>query len=160
MSSIIITIFHVLLLVSQDAGRLLSQMTRQPLLLTTRRTIFTHLQQPTTSRITAYWNSLPGYNSLCSVALNQLLRKPEKQVASSQPSRSVTLVSRLGKRKSVKSVTKRFRRVKGGFLKRWRSGKTHLMRKKSSRRRWRLRGSVLVKSKTHLKVLNKMMYKH
>lgn len=77
-----------------------------------------------------------------------------------QTCRNITIVSRLGKRKSCKSVLKRFRRVKGGYLKRWRSGMVHKQRKKSSWRKFRLRGSVLVKNKTQLKTLNKMMYKH
>jgi len=74
--------------------------------------------------------------------------------------RHITSVSRLGKRKSSKSVLKRFRRVKGGFLKRWRSGMVHKQIKKSSWRKFRLRGSILVKRPSHLKTLNKMMYKH
>ena len=77
----------------------------------------------------------------------------------SQPNRGITVVSRLGKRKSCKSVRRRFFRVKGGLLKRWRAGKVHKMRKKSSWRRFRLRGSVLVKNKSQLKTLNKMLYK-
>ena len=77
-----------------------------------------------------------------------------------QQVRYITVISRLGKRKSCKSVLKRFRRVKGGLLKRWRAGMVHKQRKKSSWRRFRLRGSVLVKNKTQLRTLNKMMYKH
>lgn len=79
---------------------------------------------------------------------------------SGQQRRTITLVSRLNKRKSCRAVLKRFRRVKGGYLKRWRSGMVHKQRKKSSWRKFRLRGSVLVKNKTQLKTLNKMMYKH
>lgn len=75
-------------------------------------------------------------------------------------SREITIVSRLGKRKSCKAVLKRFRRVRGGLLKRRRSGKIHKQRKKSSWRRFRLRGNVLVKRKTHIKLLNKMMFKY
>ena len=59
-----------------------------------------------------------------------------------------------------KAVLKRFRRVRGGLLKRRRSGKVHKQRKKSSWRRFRLRGNVLVKRKTHIKLLNKMMFKY
>ena len=75
-------------------------------------------------------------------------------------SREITVVSRLGKRKSCKAVSKRFRRVRGGLFKRRRPGKVHKQRKKSSWRRFRLRGNVLVKRKTHLILLNKMMYKY
>nr|XP_047133269.1 uncharacterized protein LOC124811527 [Hydra vulgaris] len=74
--------------------------------------------------------------------------------------KSITTKSRLGKIKSCKAVLKRFRRVRGGYLKRWRPGKHHKMLKKSSWRKFRLRGSILVKRKSHLRVLNKMMYKH
>lgn len=74
--------------------------------------------------------------------------------------RTITVVSRLGKRKSCKSALKRFRRVKGGYLKRWRSGMVRKQRKKSSWRKFRLRGSVLVRNRAQLKTLNKMMYKH
>lgn len=73
--------------------------------------------------------------------------------------RGITVISRLGKRKTCKSVRKRFFRVKDGYLKRWRTGKVHKQRKKSSWRRFRLRGSVLVKNKSQLKTLNKMMAK-
>ena len=76
-----------------------------------------------------------------------------------QACRNITVVSRCGKRKTCKAVLKRFRRVKGGLLKRWRSGKVQKMRKKNSWKRFRLRGSVLVTNKTQLKTLNKMMYK-
>lgn len=77
-----------------------------------------------------------------------------------QQSRTITIVSRLGKRKTSKSVLKRFRRVRGGYLKRWRSGMVKKQRKKSSWRKFRLRGSILVKRKSQLRTLNKMMYKH
>jgi len=77
-----------------------------------------------------------------------------------QQRRSITTVSRLGKRKTCKAVLKRFRRVRGGYLKRWRSGMVKKQRKKSSWRKFRLRGSILVKRPSHLRTLNKMMYKY
>ena len=77
-----------------------------------------------------------------------------------QSKRTITVVSRLGKRKTCKSVLKRFRRVKGGYLKRWRSGMVKKQRKKSSWRKFRLRGSILVKRPSQLRTLNKMMYKY
>lgn len=84
----------------------------------------------------------------------------KNNVMNSESRRTITVVSRLGKRKTCKAVLDRFRRVKGGYLKRWRSGMVKKQRKKSSWRKFRLRGSILVKRSTHLRTLNKMMYKY
>ncbi len=70
--------------------------------------------------------------------------------------RGAVFCSRRGKRKTVKSVTKRFKRLRSGKLLRWKAGKNHNMRKKSSNQRRRLRRPVVVKGK-QLRKLNKMI---
>jgi len=70
--------------------------------------------------------------------------------------RNITLISKRGKKKSVKSVVKRFKRLGCGALKRWRSGKNHNMRKKSTNQKRRLRKPVIVRGR-QLRKLNKML---
>ncbi len=72
------------------------------------------------------------------------------------PTRGVVIRSKLGKRKSVKSVAKRFIRTGSGKLKYWPAGKTHNMLAKSLKRRKQLRKPRYA-SKTQLKTLNKMI---
>lgn len=71
-------------------------------------------------------------------------------------SRSITIMSKLGKRKTCKAVAKRFLRTGKGKLKRWRAGKNHLMMNKSNKRRKQLKKPTYV-SKQQLKLLNKML---
>ena len=70
--------------------------------------------------------------------------------------RKITIYSKRGKKKSVKAVVKRFKRLGSGALKRWRSGKHHNMRKKSTNQKRRLRKPVIVKGR-QLRKLNKML---
>ena len=70
--------------------------------------------------------------------------------------RNIVTYSKRGKRKSVKAVVKRFKRLGSGALKRWRSGKNHNMRKKSTNQKRRLRKPVIVKGR-QLRKLNKML---
>jgi len=109
-----------------------------------------------------YMSSLRIANSVTrsSSQLSKQVANPSTMLPLLHQSCNITVVSRLGKRKTCKSVLKRFRRVRGGYLKRWRSGMVKKQRKKSSWRKFRLRGSILVKRKSQLRTLNKMMYKH
>ena len=70
--------------------------------------------------------------------------------------RHVVKYSKLGKRKTVKAVAKRFHRTGSGKLKYWPAGKVHNMLAKSRDRRRKLRKAKYV-SKTQLKILNKMI---
>ncbi len=70
--------------------------------------------------------------------------------------RTVTKYSKLGKRKTVKSVAKRFIRTGSGKLKYWPAGKVHNMLAKSRKRRLQLRKARYA-NKTQLKTLNKMI---
>ena len=70
--------------------------------------------------------------------------------------RNITIISKRGKRKTVKGVIKRFKRLGSGALKRWRSGKNHNMRKKSTNQKRRLRKPVIVTGR-QLRKLNKMV---
>ena len=73
------------------------------------------------------------------------------------PARTLTYYSRRkGKRKTVKSVIRRFRRTGSGKWKRWQAGKNHFNSKKSSQRRSRLRRYVIC-NKQQTKLLNKMV---
>ena len=99
-------------------------------------------------------------HSLLTKRMLTLMKPTRSLLQQQQQMRSITTVSRLGKRKTCKAVLKRFRRVRGGYLKRWRSGMVKKQRKKSSWRKFRLRGSILVKRPSHLRTLNKMMYKY
>ena len=71
-------------------------------------------------------------------------------------SRNVVTCSKLGKRKTVKSVAKRFQRTGSGKLKFWPPGKTHNMLAKLPKKRRQLRKARYV-TKTQLKTLNKMI---
>ncbi len=70
--------------------------------------------------------------------------------------RTVTKYSKLGKRKTVKAVAKRFIRTGSGKLKYWPPGKVHNMLAKSRKRRLQLRKPRYA-TKTQLKTLNKMI---
>lgn len=70
--------------------------------------------------------------------------------------RTVTKYSKLGKRKTVKSVAKRFIRTGSGKLKYWPAGKVHNMLAKSRKKRLQLRKARYA-TKTQLKTLNKMI---
>ncbi len=70
--------------------------------------------------------------------------------------RTVTKYSKLGKRKTVKSVAKRFMRTGTGKLKYWPAGKVHNMLAKSRKKRLQLRKARYA-TKTQLKTLNKMI---
>ena len=70
--------------------------------------------------------------------------------------RNVNFFSKKGKKKTVKSVTKRFKRMGSGALKRWRAGKNHNMRKKSHNQKRRLKKPVIVKGR-QLRKLNQMI---
>ncbi|XP_065883117.1 large ribosomal subunit protein bL35m-like [Dysidea avara] len=73
------------------------------------------------------------------------------------PVRSLVYYSRRGgKRKTVKSVIRRFRRTGSGKWKRWQAGRTHHMTKKSAKRKTRLRRYVIC-NKQQTKLLNKMV---
>ena len=52
--------------------------------------------------------------------------------------------NKMGKLKTNKSVSKRFRRTKTGKFKRMRAGKRHLLEGKSSKRKRHLRGTAIV----------------
>lgn len=72
------------------------------------------------------------------------------------PVRGVVFFSKLGKRKTVKAVAKRFKRTGSGALKFWRPGKNHRMLVKSGRASRELRKPRYA-NKTQLKMLNKML---
>ena len=97
--------------------------------------------------------ALPNLSCLMGASENILLTNTE--VCRSQ-TRGVNFCSKLGKRKTVKSVAKRFKRLGSGMLKRWRAGKNHNMRKKSTNQKRRLKRPVIVKGK-QLRKLNKMI---
>ena len=101
------------------------------------------------------------FTSLIPRSVLQQTTAPTQQMAMI-PSRSLVIQSRnKGIRKSVKSVRKRFIPVTCPVthletFKRLRSCKTHKMVKKSSRRKWRLRGMVLLRNKTQIKKIKAM----
>lgn len=70
--------------------------------------------------------------------------------------RNVVFCSKLGKRKTVKAVAKRFKRTGTGKLKYWKSGKNHKMLAKTKRSSRELRKPCYV-TNTQLKTLNKML---
>ena len=70
--------------------------------------------------------------------------------------RHVNFFSKKGKRKTVKSVAKRFKRLRSGALLRWRACRNHNMRKKSTSQKRRLRKPVVVTGR-QLRKLNKMI---
>ena len=73
------------------------------------------------------------------------------------PERSIVYCSRRrGKRKTVKSIIRRFRRTGSGKWKRWQAGRTHNMTKKSAKRKTRLKRYVIC-NKQQTKLLNKMV---
>ena len=78
------------------------------------------------------------------------------QLPAQQQTRGVVIFSKLGKRKTVKAVAKRFRRTGSGKLKYWPPGKTHNMLAKSRDKRRHLRKARYA-NKTQLKTLNKML---
>ena len=80
----------------------------------------------------------------------------ENSVCAYIPARSVVRYSKLGKRKTVKAVAKRFIRTGSGKLKYWPAGKTHNMLAKSRNKRRQLRKARYA-NKTQLKTLNKMI---
>eukprot|EP00111_Clytia_hemisphaerica_P006625 TCONS_00019180-protein len=148
--------------------RTIASTTRCPKqLLSTRCSLAVHLTQNLTQRtfgrslFTAAQSGFKAPLSNSSPLVQNVWRlSPLVTISQHQSKRTITVVSRLGKRKTCKSVLKRFRRVKGGYLKRWRSGMVKKQRKKSSWRKFRLRGSILVKRPSQLRTLNKMMYKY
>jgi large subunit ribosomal protein L35 len=64
----------------------------------------------------------------------------------------------MGKLKTNKSVSKRFRVTKSGKFKRMRAGKRHLLESKPSKRKRQLRKSVLVTHGTEASLRRLMPY--
>ena len=70
--------------------------------------------------------------------------------------RTVVNYSKLGKKKTVKAVARRFRRTGSGKLKFWPAGNVHNLLSKSHNYRRRVKKARYV-NKTQLKTLNKML---
>lgn len=64
----------------------------------------------------------------------------------------------MGKLKTNKSTSKRFRRTKSGKFKKARAGKRHLAQGKSTNRKRKLRKSDLVKGRLNLQLRRLMPY--
>merc|ERR1712113_1250537 len=106
--------------------------------------------------LTASWKTPLLLQSNSSIL--HLSRLPETV----QPTRGLVIKSRRdGVKKSVKAVRKRFIPTKCPYtgletFKRLRGGLVHGNRKKSTRRKFKLRGMVLVRNASQIKTLKKM----
>lgn len=92
----------------------------------------------------------------CGLSNTLLLRTLQHAPRSHTQTRTVTMFSKKGKRKTVKAVAKRFIRTGSGKLKYWPAGKVHNMLAKSRKKRRQLRKAKYV-NKTMQKTLNKMI---
>jgi len=101
------------------------------------------------------FNSFRLFNCLNNAHRYSCSKKSQTSVI--VPVRTIVYCSRLrGKRKTVKSVIRRFRRTGSGKWKRWQAGRTHNMTKKSAKRKARLKRYVIC-NKQQTKLLNKMV---
>ncbi|XP_078409988.1 large ribosomal subunit protein bL35m isoform X2 [Cetorhinus maximus] len=114
-----------------------------------------HVQSPTISTVTKLGAPLDS-NIICAHKLSALKSVPHHAPSFQQPVRALTYCSlRKGKRKSVKSVVKRFLRLHCGLWVRRKAGyKKRLWKKRATRKR-RLRQHVFC-NRTQSKMLDKM----
>ncbi|KAJ8382458.1 hypothetical protein SKAU_G00032360 [Synaphobranchus kaupii] len=112
---------------------------------------------PNPSRVRPLWTQVSPTNHHLAPCYGILQRiQPQLPSLASQPIRSLTYYSiKLGKRKSVKSVAKRFLRLHCGLWLRRKSGYKKKLWKKLPARRRRLRQHVFC-NKTQSKLLDKM----